>query len=156
MSNREVTIIATLSAMLKTTSDNLEDAHSAHDILGERYADTLNELDSTKRELDIADAACANLQDRLEEERRHARTAFSMSGHASLFLHFVANPEKMMECISYLRDNHEFARTNKIAAIKEVRQRGHYGLKEAKDLVEAFFAAHPSADPNHCLYRPGY
>jgi hypothetical protein len=122
MQDRIVTIITILSAMLREVQENYE----------------------------LAQRRVEDLQYALDEERNRARNT---DYYADYFRSFLRSPETFyatyMKGIGFLRSPEGLALVHsnqKIAAIRRVREITGYGLKEARDLVEAFFA-YPSTEP---------
>jgi hypothetical protein len=144
MKDRSIEVITGLCGMLKEQAFKLEDSQ--------------RDLSYAQEDLFRAQENVSDLQKDLSLARNANALAsipiFPGKGKARLFEIFLSHPERMMGVIQYLRDNHDYARTNKIGAIKKVRQLGDMGLKEAKDMVENFLAnpsQGPTVDLNPCV-----
>jgi len=145
MQDRTILVITTLAEMLQEQSQALTEERQGRNAAVEGLVDIGREVEDLKLELQSAYRRCTQLEDELSYQRRQGLTG-ATHGHAMLFQAFIKDPEKMMDAIAWLRARSPQERTQKIAMIKEVRSIAHLGLKEAKDLVEAFLE-YPTSAP---------
>ena len=145
MQDRMVRVITTLAEMLGEYSESLTEANDRADQLRTEAFQHTQEVEDLKLELQSAYRRCTQLEEELSYQRQHGSNSH-VYGEAQLFQAFIKDPEKMMAALGYLRGTTtDEMQHNKIALIKEVRSLTHMGLKESKDLVEAFLEFPTSA-----------
>ena len=106
------------------------------------------ELHETQDALSNANERIAMLRDDLSYAQRRQQETYRNGSKETLFDLFIGNPDSFMAGINYLRSEEgvKHRRANeKIALIKQVRILTFTGLREAKDLVEAFMVQHRDA-----------
>lgn len=152
MQDKIVSTIATISAMLAEAQTNYELSVKAADLALVAGENAARKAEDLERRLEEEQEYAASLRGALDEERRRntpTQDQYTRESRGYLFVTVVQNPERFAKGIAYLRTDeatklrHQNA---KIALIKGVREATGYGLKEAKDLTEAFFA-YPTAAP---------
>ena len=152
--NTIVTTIVTLAAMLNEQTANYEATAKANDETLELLAYAHVKIRQQEDSLIVSRNRVTRLEEDLAYARNHPTPNFEQKGKASLLDFFLANPEKLDVALVYLRGIGSSQRGNKIELIKEVRFKTGLGLKEGKDLVEAFLALPTPAshvEPHPCV-----
>ena len=123
--------LTTLASLLQEQTERVEEAS--------RLA---HQLEATQDELYTVRGECKRLQEEISYQRTLSAPGNPTRGQANLFLTFLHNPAGMINALTYLREQPPIERSKKIQLIKEVRLLvgpcATFGLKEAKDFVEAF------------------
>jgi hypothetical protein len=143
MQDRIVSTIVTLSEMLKDQTLALEESRQATSEAIDLSAKYVRERDEAREDLGYVQDRVRNLEADLRVEKDHSRRTQGYSYKADLFDAFMRNPDLMRDALNFLRSVPQERRGEKIALIKEVRSIAHLGLREAKDMVEAYLASHP-------------
>lgn len=145
--NRMINVITTLSDLLRESQEKIESSEKDRRLAVDGMNSFSDELDRVRKRFQEVQASYDELQRKLDLERRGHRSTeteleLSRRNNVSLLLGIISQPEKFTAAITWLRQ-YDGPPDNKILAIKEVRQITGCGLKDAKDLCEAYW--------EHCL-----
>lgn len=149
---RMIQTIATLAAALEATENEARSLDQAAASAVEISADLAVKVENLEDQLSDARHVEQSLRDSLERQRQQYDQAnagdYKKISRGQLMMAVMLSPERFMQAILWLRGpESKDLWGQKIAQIKRVREIGGYGLKEAKDLVEAFYD-YPTTTPD--------
>lgn len=147
MRDRIVSTIATITAMLEETTHAKEEAEQAVMDAVDLSARLARELETARQDLqgmednyNFAHRQCNELREDLARESAKHRDNYVLQGRGRLGLLAICQPDRFAKAMAYMGGPDGLVDMNaKIVQIKRVREATQWGLKEAKDFVEAFY-----------------
>lgn len=137
MRDKNIATIVHLASLLEVAQTDLENANDALERTHDEARQDRDRLYAVESDLRRANREIESLNNRLGNSPEH----YNLRSQAEVFRAIMGNPERFMKAIEWLRSPEGISERlagQKLAMIKMVREKGEFGLKEAKDLVEYY------------------